>query len=239
MMNNKVFISYSSKDKHLVQRLADDLTNNNISVWYDEWELKVGDSLSNKIQTGIEESSWLIIVISENSTNSKWVNLELKSALTIELDKNGVFILPVLIDDSPIPLFLKDKYYADFRINYEKGLEKLLEVFSPRTKFQSNSEGLERTFPDTKQIVTRFRDFVLSKYQGRIPQFKSNAEDYDISPFGRLQYFGDVYTNGFEFWFGFTPPSDDVDYYLISRIYRSVADKAIFRYYGGFWHLDM
>jgi len=48
-----LFISYSSKDRTFVTRLATDLIGHGLTVWIDKFEMKVGDSLNGKIQAGI------------------------------------------------------------------------------------------------------------------------------------------------------------------------------------------
>lgn len=121
-----VFLSHSSKDKAFVSRLATDLKSRAVPVWFDQWELKVGDSLAERIEEGIDCSGWLAVVLSRNSTASDWVQKELRAAQARELRDKNVFVLPVLIDDCQIPLFLLDKLYADFRTSYEHGLESLL-----------------------------------------------------------------------------------------------------------------
>ena len=126
-----LFVSYSSKDKKFAKKLAEDLTSFGVKVWIDFWEMKVGDSLNKKIQVGISASSWLGIILTPNSVNSSWVEKELNAALIRELEKKDVFILPLLYIDCEIPLFLKDKIYADFRLSYEQGLEALLERIKP------------------------------------------------------------------------------------------------------------
>lgn len=120
-----VFLSHSSKDKAFVSRLATDLKSRGIPVWFDQWELKVGDSLTAKIEKGIEASGWLAVVLSTSSATSNWVQKELRAAQARELRDKNVFVLPIVIDDCEIPLFLLDKLYADFRSSYEHGLESL------------------------------------------------------------------------------------------------------------------
>lgn len=99
---------------------------NNVPVWYDKWELKVGDSLQRKIADGIQGSAWLAVILSQNSIGSSWVEKELNAGLALELERNDVFVLPILIEDCTVPLFLKDKLYADFRRSYRVGLDGLL-----------------------------------------------------------------------------------------------------------------
>ena len=60
-MSQRVFISYSSKDRGLVSRIANDLRAIGADVWWDKREMKVGDSLNKKIQEGIGQAGWFCI----------------------------------------------------------------------------------------------------------------------------------------------------------------------------------
>jgi hypothetical protein len=130
LMATDLFISYSSKDAKFVGKLANDLVSRGLKVWWDKWMMKVGDSLHKKIQEAITSSAWLGVVLSPNSVSSPWVEKELNSALMKELEQKEVFVLPILYEDCPIPLMLKDKVYADFRSSYQRGLSALLERFT-------------------------------------------------------------------------------------------------------------
>jgi hypothetical protein len=129
-----LFMSYSSKDAEFATRLANDLHSRGVKVWWDKLEMKVGDSLHKKIQEGMSNSAWLGVVLSPHSVSSPWVEKELSAALAQELERRNVFVLPILYQDCQVPLFLKDKVYADFRISYERGLEVLLERIDPPIK---------------------------------------------------------------------------------------------------------
>ena len=62
-----MFISHASEDKDSVVRpLALALKNKGINVWYDEFELKIGDSLRRKIDQGLSKSKFGIVVISRS-----------------------------------------------------------------------------------------------------------------------------------------------------------------------------
>lgn len=126
-----VFLSYSSQDRPFVERLAADLVSYGLKVWWDRWEMRVGDSLVSKIQEGIQSSSWLVVVLSPNSAESSWVKRELASAMAEEIASDQVRVLPALLDDCSLPPFLRDKLYADFRQSYEFGLEALLGRLAP------------------------------------------------------------------------------------------------------------
>lgn len=113
-----------------------------IEVWYDQWEIKVGDSLRTKIAAGIEENDYLAVVLSEASIGSDWVQIELNAALAKELRERRVVVLPVLIQDCSIPTFLQDKKWADFRSNYGTGLEALLAVLDVKHRVAQRSSNL-------------------------------------------------------------------------------------------------
>lgn len=121
----KIFISYSSKDRKFVQRFVKDLRSIGFGVWVDYWELKIGDSLIEKIPTGIKESGWVVVILSKNSIKSNWVRKELSISLTKEINLGKVFVLPIVIEDCNIPFSLVDKLYANFKDDYKKGFESL------------------------------------------------------------------------------------------------------------------
>ena len=125
-----IFISHSHKDEKFADELAIRLVDDRIPVFVDRWEMNVGDSITNKIEKAITDASFLIVVLSKNSVESDWCKREITSGLVMELEKKRIVLLPVLKEDCDIPLFLKDKFYADFRNNFESGYEKVKQSVS-------------------------------------------------------------------------------------------------------------
>lgn len=117
-----IFISYSHQDQEFVSRLATHLVKHNTHVWVDTWELNVGDSIITKVQEAIQSASALLVVLSEASVQSEWCKKELSAGLMRELEEKRVLVLPLRLDDCEIPLFIKEKLYADFRTNFDDGL---------------------------------------------------------------------------------------------------------------------
>lgn len=124
-----IFLSHTSIDKPFVEKLARDLERLGIRVWFDKYEIKVGESILWKIDEGIRESEYLGIVISKEAWESEWVKTEIAAAWQKQVQQKGKFVLPIYYRDCEIPLFLKDLKYADFRTNYETGLSDLARVF--------------------------------------------------------------------------------------------------------------
>jgi len=122
------FLSHSSADKPFIRQLAADLTANGIGVWLDEQRIRVGDSIPEKIAQGLAESDYFLIGISHKSAESAWVQKELNNALMSEMQRRNVHILPLRLDDSPMPQIIAEKKYADFSQSYKAGLEDLLKA---------------------------------------------------------------------------------------------------------------
>ena len=72
-MTSSVFLCHSSDDKPFVEKLCQDLTSGDIDVWFDKWEIRVGDSIIEKIEEGLKNNDYLAIVLSNASVKSEWV----------------------------------------------------------------------------------------------------------------------------------------------------------------------
>ena len=62
-----LFLSHSSADKTFVEKLAKDLEGVGVNVWFDKWEIKVGDSLTGKIEEGLQANDYLGLVVTCSS----------------------------------------------------------------------------------------------------------------------------------------------------------------------------
>jgi hypothetical protein len=71
-----VFLSHSSKDKAVVRAVAERLRADGLRVWFDEWEIKPGDSVPKKIDDGLEQPCVLVLCMSANAFGSDWTRLE-------------------------------------------------------------------------------------------------------------------------------------------------------------------
>jgi len=144
-----IFISYSHNDKNFVDQLAANLVMHKARVWVDRWELNVGDSILDKVQDALQGSSALIIVISKSSMDSNWCKKELSSGLLRELEEKRVVVLPALLEDAEMPIFLRGKMYADFRSDFDDGLKKILEsIASVTSDTQARIEQEPNYFTD-------------------------------------------------------------------------------------------
>lgn len=90
-----VFISHASEDKDdVVRPLVKALREGGLDVWYDEFELRIGDSLRRKIDRGLASSKFGIVVLSEKFFSKGWTNYELDGIVTRSVDGSQV-LLPI------------------------------------------------------------------------------------------------------------------------------------------------
>jgi hypothetical protein len=91
------FISHDSRDKDdLVRELAQEMTRLMCPVWYDEFTLKVGDSLRACIERGLRETKKCVVVLSPNFlSNGGWGKAEFDSVFTREILEQDNVILPI------------------------------------------------------------------------------------------------------------------------------------------------
>ncbi|WP_374309917.1 toll/interleukin-1 receptor domain-containing protein [Dongia sp.] len=120
-----IFLCHSSADKGFVRMVNDDLRRLGASTWLDENNIKVGESIVGKISSGLKESQFLVLFLSESSVKSLWTRREWQSYLSRQLSGNMITILPVLIETCEIPEILADLKYANFSESYHDGLKEL------------------------------------------------------------------------------------------------------------------
>jgi predicted nucleotide-binding protein len=65
-----VFISHSSKDKFIARKLAEELEKNGVTVWIDEAEIRIGDSLIKKISDAVKKTDYVAVILTTNSVQS-------------------------------------------------------------------------------------------------------------------------------------------------------------------------
>lgn len=130
----EVFISYSRKDSSFVEKLEAALKQNDIRSWRDKREMELGVDIPHDLKNAIASSQYFCIIVSKNSTESKWVERELRWAKRYRKP-----IIPIIIDEKlqKIPFSLKLINYSDFRkIPFDEGVRKLIIHFKKNIRTQ-------------------------------------------------------------------------------------------------------
>lgn len=185
------FISYSSKDGVFAERLHADLQAKGVRVWFAPHDLPIGARMRPAIDESIRVHDKLLLVLSEGSVASQWVEQEVETALAREREQEGRTVLfPVRIDDAVMgsktgwPALLKNtRNVGDFtrwkdHDSYQRALEKLL-----RDLKAEEDSGPSYTTPDSLESRAVFspRGTILEewdKVEGSIVQMaKHNGFD--------------------------------------------------------------
>src|SRR5919199_5477392 len=116
-----VFISHRKDDAQLAEQLATEVRDAGHEVWFDEWNINLGDSIVERIDEGLEGSNYLVLCYS-SSGMSDWVNREWMSALARQLSGHGVKVLPILLTGGKPPAILADIKYGDLTHDWSKGV---------------------------------------------------------------------------------------------------------------------
>lgn len=107
---SRVFISHSSIDKPEVEELLPFLNAANLPVWFDKYDMQVGDSIVESVQAGIENSNNVIFWITKNFLGSNWCKHEMNAFIRKLIEEN-ICVISVLAPDisaGDLPLFLRD-----------------------------------------------------------------------------------------------------------------------------------
>src|SRR5689334_12457612 len=118
----QIFISYSRKDINFARKLAGDLEKAGYEVWWDLTDLRGGDDWPRVIPAAIEESQFVIVVLSPNSVISDWVEKEYMQAISLRKK-----IIPIMLIQARVPFALNTINYVDFTgEDYAASLNNLL-----------------------------------------------------------------------------------------------------------------
>lgn len=132
------FISYSSRDEEFAKKLYNDLKNTHVRCWFAPEKFKIGDKLRTTIDESIDSYDKILIILSENSIKSNWVEHEIEKALEKEIKKSHPVLFPIKIDEAVMSIntgwpakIKRERHIGDFgewRIQqkYDNAFQRLL-----------------------------------------------------------------------------------------------------------------
>jgi hypothetical protein len=132
------FISYSSKDDAFAQRLHADLQQKGVRCWFAPEDLKIGDKFRTRIDESIHIYDKVMVILSQHSIRSPWVEEEVEAALEKERKQNKLVLFPIRLDDAAMETdqawaasLRRTRHIGDFRAwkdhdPYQKSFERLL-----------------------------------------------------------------------------------------------------------------
>ena len=132
------FISYSTKDQAFSDRLYADLRQQGIRCWRDKEDLKIGDKFRRRINDAIRIHDKLLVVLSQDSVKSAWVEDEVEAAFERECRDGNTVLFPIRLDDAVMDSdeawaasIRRTRHIGDFRKwknhnEYQKSLARLI-----------------------------------------------------------------------------------------------------------------
>lgn len=168
-----IFLSSSNKDKShpLVQKLIYDLQSARFLMWRDDLFLAPGQNWTEQISRAISNSRFFIFIHSENT--SKWAISELRAAIAHQFNKQDYFILPVKIDNTPIPNDLSNLFFADLR-DYSNAINQIYQrILKEEEKSDIVNFDIDEIQEDNTSIV-QVIDTVNEKF---IQYFYNNPDE--------------------------------------------------------------
>ncbi len=123
----QVFTSYARADEEwaseLVEKIQEHLSDNNVTIWMDQINIKLGEEWDKAIENALDDSRAMLLIMSQNSVESDNVRDEWSQFLE---DKGKRCIIPVVMEDCKRPTRLRRLQYVDFsRLSYNKALVRI------------------------------------------------------------------------------------------------------------------
>jgi hypothetical protein len=155
-----VFLSYNSQNKPRVRKLAEQLRDAGLRVWFDEWIIKPGDDIYLAIEHGLEAARVQVLCLSPAALGSDWVKLERSTVLFRDPTNAGRRFVPLLLADCTLPDTIRRYKYVDFRQETTAAFEELLAACredveaapsAPQPETKKNPESI--TDEDTVKIM--------------------------------------------------------------------------------------
>lgn len=181
------FISHASEDKDsLVRDLANNLMMNGALVFYDEYSIKLGDSLSDSINKGITNSNHAIIVLSKYFFEKGWTNAELQALFNKSI-REQFKMLVVYHDIDHSQVALKYPLLADIKgIDSSVGVEKISEVLFEAIEKKGQLTYLKHNFERKKEELVE--GFSISMFVG-FPNFTNQQLEKNLFDLGNKDVF--------------------------------------------------
>jgi uncharacterized protein YjbI with pentapeptide repeats len=136
---NSCFISYSSSDEEFARLLYSDLQSCGVRCWFAPEDMKIGDRIRHRLDDSIRLHDKLLLILSESSVKSQWIEQEVETALEKERERGYDVLFPVRLDEAVMrvrsgwpALIRKTRHIGDFCQwknvpDYKKGLTRLLD----------------------------------------------------------------------------------------------------------------
>lgn len=246
-----VFICHASEDKpEIIKPLVAAFEREGISYWYDEAEIKWGDSIPDKINKGLRISRYVIVVISKSFLSKNWPKRELNSALNVEASTGKVRVLPLVVgtDEVREEIFkkypiLNDKFYLTWKKDQNEIIDALKVRLGRTNKIYKNDnlaiEKLDYDIPipkmpkefsqlDKDRFIRNSFDIIRKYFKKALDKLKGQYSNLDseLVEISNFKFVCSIYQNGgllnkCKIWIGGPLSEDSIAYSEGSSGYKN------------------
>lgn len=125
-----VFISFAAADRQQAQRLARDLAELEITTFLADEDIDPGANIVSSLSHALEQSDYVVLLLSAISRQRRWVEAEWTSALHRELNERRAFLFILRLDETPPPMLLAARKYLDAFSDWEEAVQALARTWS-------------------------------------------------------------------------------------------------------------
>lgn len=178
-----VFICHASEDKRsFVRPLAEALSKENVEVWYDDFTLKLGDSIRRALDRGLKQSRFGIIVLSRAFFGKKWPQYELDALAEREMQGSDKILLPVwhgvthddIMEYSPA---LADRKAVSSADGIQRVVDEILNTVHPQQSPLIVARDMLLEWGVTPPVITDEYWLTVVEAANRIPGYSVNVPE--------------------------------------------------------------
>lgn len=148
----KIYLSYQHTDVELIKRIGEDLRTIGHQTIMDETVMKGGSDWRKDLLTELKSSDGLLVLITENSINSKYVISEIGTTRAfIDENENKKFLIPVIYGNIEIPDFIRDLYCI--RITDQNFSEAISKIDNSISAFIGKKEAVEEQQSQKRGLI--------------------------------------------------------------------------------------
>lgn len=209
----EVALSFAGEDREYVNKVAEQLKDNGVNVFYDnfeEIELWGKDLYQHLSNIYYDNSKYTVVFISKYYANKLWTTHELRSLQARAFEENEEYILPVRFDDTNIPGIMKTTGYIDARtLQPEQLCQKILAKLGKQPIIENqelsiNDEfklpKLNRKISDLDKEIFIKEGFQYTMEYFKIGLKKIESEDKDVKSIvdelSPVKFTAKIYFNG-------------------------------------------
>lgn len=159
----KIYISYNNKDHNIAQKISDELKTADHEILIDVDTLLPGEDITSTLFNALRKSEIMIVIITKNSINSKWVQNEIGAALSYTAERPNFGFFPIVIGDAVIPDSIKHKLYIQ---GSESDIDNIAkQVLSDVNRFLGKREAKKIKGEENQQKTDDYINFEIDKLE--------------------------------------------------------------------------